>query len=71
MNRNAPDKRTVIEHKKTPTPISAYQVTGLALELCKLPPGSDFEAAMEKAFKILIEYNAKLDAIQKFIEHHD
>jgi hypothetical protein len=64
----------VIEHiasKKTPTPISAYQVTGLALELCKLPPDSDFDAAMEKAFRILVDYNAKLDAIQKLDEHHD
>jgi hypothetical protein len=64
-------KHTVIEHKKTPTPVSVFQISGLALELCKLPPDADFEAAMEKAFRLLTEYNAKLNALQEPAQDSD
>jgi hypothetical protein len=70
MHRNVVHRESVIKHEKSKlgTPLSVYQVSGLALELSRQPDGSigaDFEQNFERAFNLLTEYQEKLGEIQE------
>jgi hypothetical protein len=56
-------RETVIKHQKSPSVVTTYQVTGLALELSRLPDntiGPDFEQNCQRAFDMLIKYHSLL-----------
>jgi hypothetical protein len=49
--------------KKIPTPLSVYQIAGVAMELMKLNSDLSLQDAMRSAFEALVHYSAKIDAL--------
>jgi len=61
---NHPTRTTLIKHESNRNAISPYQVTGLALELAKLPDGTIdrdvFALCCDQALEILLNLQSKL-----------
>jgi hypothetical protein len=55
--------RDANSRKKIPTPLSVYQIAGVALELMKLNSDLSLKNAMQSAFEVLVDYSAKIDAL--------
>jgi hypothetical protein len=62
--KTTPDRTTLIKHETNRNSFSPYQVTGLALELAKLPDGTidieNFQARIDLAFDVLVKLHAKI-----------
>lgn len=59
-----PSKTTLIKHESNRNSVAPYQITGLALELAKLPDGTidrvQFASCCDQAFEILTNLMTRL-----------
>jgi hypothetical protein len=59
-------KTTTIKYQKSPSTITVYEVTHLALDLSRQSDGtisSEYEHNCQRAFEVLVKYHAQLRKI--------
>jgi hypothetical protein len=67
--KTTPDRTTLVKYETNRNSFTPYQVTGLALELSRLPDGSidveNFQARCDLAFEVLVKLHARIAELGK------